>query len=134
MAFHFEKPSGFEFRAGQFVNVTLVDPPETDDEGDDRTFSIASAPAEPDLIFATRMRDTAFKRVLKAAPMGSPVGITGASGRMARCRMKRLMAGTWRRRTCAIHARSAIGAHRAKAACHSPHRRFSFAGTAPFSP
>jgi ferredoxin-NADP reductase len=82
MAFHFEKPPDFAFKAGQFVNVTLIDPPETDDEGDDRPFSIASAPAEPELVFATRMRDTAFKRVLKTAPMGSPVGITGASGRM----------------------------------------------------
>jgi len=82
MAFHFERPPGFDFKAGQFVNVSLVEPSETDDEGDDRTFSIASAPSEPDLVFATRMRDTAFKRVLKAAPMGCPVMVTGASGRM----------------------------------------------------
>jgi ferredoxin-NADP reductase len=26
MAFHFEKPSGFSFRAGQFADVTLTDP------------------------------------------------------------------------------------------------------------
>ncbi len=82
MAFQFEKPSGFAFKAGQFVHVALIEPPETDDEGDDRTFSIASAPAEPDLIFATRMRDTAFKRTLKKAPDGAPVRITGASGKM----------------------------------------------------
>ena len=82
MAFHFEKPSGFDFAAGQFVNVALIDPPETDDEGDDRTFSIASAPSETDLIFATRMRDTAFKRVLKAAPMGARVRVSTSSGRM----------------------------------------------------
>ncbi|HEY7676949.1 MAG TPA: FAD-dependent oxidoreductase [Candidatus Methylomirabilis sp.] len=82
MAFHFEKPSDFAFTAGQFVNLSLVDPPETDDEGDDRTFSIASAPSEPELVCATRMRDTAFKRVLKAAPMGTAVMVAGASGRM----------------------------------------------------
>ena len=26
MAFHFEKPSGFKFKAGQFADVTLIDP------------------------------------------------------------------------------------------------------------
>ncbi len=82
MAFHFERPAGFEFTAGQFLNVTLLDPPETDDEGDDRTFTIASAPCEPDLMVATRMRDTAFKRVLKTAPAGTPVEIVGPSGKM----------------------------------------------------
>lgn len=82
MAFSFEKPSGFAFRAGQFVRMTLIEPPETDDEGDDRTFSIASAPSEPDLMFATRLRDTAFKRVLTAAPMGTAVTIDGPFGKM----------------------------------------------------
>ena len=38
MAFHFEKPSGFKFKAGQFADVTLIDPPETDAEGNTRTF------------------------------------------------------------------------------------------------
>ena len=32
MAFHFEKPSGFAFKAGQSADVTLTDPPETDAE------------------------------------------------------------------------------------------------------
>ena len=82
MAFHFEKPPGFQFKAGQFVRMALIDPPETDDEGDDRSFSIASAPAEPELIFATRMRDTAFKRVLKAMPLGGRVTIDGPFGKM----------------------------------------------------
>jgi ferredoxin-NADP reductase len=42
MAFHFEKPSEFNFEAGQFADVTFTDPPETDAEGNTRTFSIAS--------------------------------------------------------------------------------------------
>jgi ferredoxin-NADP reductase len=42
MAFHLEKPSGFNFKAGQSADVTLTDPPETDAEGNARTFSIAS--------------------------------------------------------------------------------------------
>ncbi len=63
-AFIFEKPAGFEFKSGQTIDLTLINPPETDAEGNTRTFSIASAPHEEDLMIATRMRDTAFKRVL----------------------------------------------------------------------
>ena len=64
MAFHFEKPEGFVYKAVQFADYTLIDPPETDGEGRTRGFSLASAPYEHDLISATRMRDTALKRVL----------------------------------------------------------------------
>src|SRR5437867_10389521 len=45
MAFHLEKPPGFQFKAGQYMNVTLIDPPETDAEGNIRRFSISSAPS-----------------------------------------------------------------------------------------
>jgi hypothetical protein len=40
--------------------MTLMNPSETDGEGDGHTFSIASAPDEDMLLVATRMRDTAF--------------------------------------------------------------------------
>src|ERR1700688_1019187 len=73
MAFHFEKPSGFNFKAGQFADVTLTNPPETDAEGNTRTFSIASPPFENELVFTTRMRDTAFKRSLKNVPLATEV-------------------------------------------------------------
>lgn len=79
-SFFFEKPQGFEFTAGQFLRITLIDPPETDDEGNSRTFSIASAPQEDDLMIATRMRDTAFKRVLKSLPYGAEVTIKAPYG------------------------------------------------------
>lgn len=80
MAFHFEKPSGFQFKPGQFANLTLLNPPESDAEGNVRTFSIASAPNEADLMFATRMRDTAYKRVLKAMPRGTEITLGGPFG------------------------------------------------------
>ena len=80
MAFWFEKPSGWTFKAGQYLDMTLLDPSETDSEGNVRSFSIASAPHEETLMVATRMRDTAFKRVLKTAPIGTPVRIEGPSG------------------------------------------------------
>ena len=80
MAFCFEKPDGFDFIAGQYMTVTLINPPETDDEGNSRFFSIASAPYEKDLMVSTRMRDTAFKRVLKNLPIGSEITINGPDG------------------------------------------------------
>jgi ferredoxin-NADP reductase len=80
MAFHFDKPQGFEFRAGQALDITLNDPPETDAEGNIRAFSIASAPFDPDLMIATRMRDTAFKRVLRSMPLGTQVKLEGPGG------------------------------------------------------
>lgn len=80
MAFHFSKPAGFEFRAGQFIDYTLIDPPKTDAEGNTRGFSIASAPYETDLVAATRMRDTAFKNVIKELATGSEVKLDGPYG------------------------------------------------------
>ncbi len=53
MAFHFAKPAGFQFRAGQAMDVTLLNPPETDAEGNTRAFSIASAPFDDYLMMAT---------------------------------------------------------------------------------
>lgn len=80
MAFHFAKPAGFTFRPGQSMNVSLIDPPETDAKGDRRTFSIVSAPHENELVIATRMRDTAFKRVLKSMGPGGRLALRGPAG------------------------------------------------------
>lgn len=80
MAFRFEKPPGWTFRAGQFIAMTLLAPSETDAEGDTREFSIASGPHENTLMVATRLRDTAFKRVLQTLPLGTAVKIEGPSG------------------------------------------------------
>jgi len=80
MAFHFAKPAGFEYRAGQSIDLTLLDPPETDAEGNTRAYTLASAPFDDDLMIATRMRDTAFKRVLRNAAPGLKVKIDGPFG------------------------------------------------------
>jgi ferredoxin-NADP reductase len=71
--FVFEKPAGFHFNAGQHVRMSLIRPPETDAEGNRRFFTMASTPHEPDLVFAMRMRDTAFKRVLNRMQPGERV-------------------------------------------------------------
>lgn len=80
--FYFEKPSGFKFIAGQYLNLRLIDPLETDEEGNRRFFSIAAAPYEKGLMIATRMRDSAFKRTLKNMPVGEEVEIFGPSGNL----------------------------------------------------
>ena len=80
MAFHFLKPTDFQFRAGQSIDLTLLNPPETDAEGNTRAFSLASAPFDKDLMIATRIRDTAFKRVLRNAAPGLQLKIEGPSG------------------------------------------------------
>jgi ferredoxin-NADP reductase len=53
-----------------------------DGKGATRSFTIASAPHEAELMIATRMRDSTFKRYLKAAPEGTPVRIDGPNGEM----------------------------------------------------
>ncbi len=80
MAFYFEKPEGFVYKAGQSVDITLSNPPETDAEGNTRAFSLASAPFEDALMIATRMRDTAFKRVLSKMAEGASVSLEGPFG------------------------------------------------------
>ena len=80
LKFVFARPDGFDFRAGQFGDLTLINPPETDEEGNTRGFSIASAPYEDNLMFATRLRDSAFKRVLKDLPLGSEVKLDAPYG------------------------------------------------------
>jgi len=64
-AFYFEKPNDFKFKAGQFGDFTIINPAETDAEGNTRTFSLLSSPSENNIVIATRLRDTAFKRNLK---------------------------------------------------------------------
>ena len=80
MAFRFARPSGWTFKAGQALDLTLLNPAESDAEGNTRAFSIASAPYEPELMIATRMRGSALKRVLKKLPAGTEVRIEGPFG------------------------------------------------------
>jgi ferredoxin-NADP reductase len=79
-AFRFQRPPGFEFTAGQFMDVTLDPTKDEDPEGNTRAFSIASPPQEDSLTVTTRMRDTAFKRNLASLPLGTEVSLAPASG------------------------------------------------------
>lgn len=79
MGLHFTKPADFRFKPGQAIDVILDGHAGTDENGR-HTFSIVSAPSDDQLVVATRMRDSAFKRALQALPVGAPVTIDGPSG------------------------------------------------------
>jgi len=73
-AFHISRPRGFEYRPGQSMLVAL--------SGGQHVFSIASAPHEADLMFATRMRRTEYKRALGRAAPGARLRVDGPHGVM----------------------------------------------------
>lgn len=84
MAFWFDTTgSDLTFEAGQNADYTLLDPPQTDAEGNTRTFSFASSPGRRDaFMIATRMRNTAFKNSLRDLPLGTRVKVVGPAGDM----------------------------------------------------
>jgi ferredoxin-NADP reductase len=80
MAFQFERPRNFVFKAGQYVDLTLsCSQPGLLNELT-HTFSIASSPFEQHLLVTTRIRDSAFKNAICSLPMGSPARIQGPMG------------------------------------------------------
>ena len=74
-AFLFDRPAGFTFEAGQRLRLTLRRAGGVENREATRTFSIASAPSEQRLMIATRIRDSAFKRLLRRSPLGTEVEI-----------------------------------------------------------
>ncbi|HNQ03575.1 MAG TPA: FAD-dependent oxidoreductase [Thiobacillaceae bacterium] len=80
MAFHLEKPAGFDFRPGQAMDVILPGAKDGDSTDTRHTFSIVSAPHEAELVFATRMRDSAYKHALGALETGTPLELDGPFG------------------------------------------------------
>lgn len=80
MSFHFEKPAGFIFRGGQYGDFTLINPEKMDAQGGTRSFSFVNTPSESEIVIAMRMRDTAFKRILKDLPIGGEVSLRGPIG------------------------------------------------------
>jgi ferredoxin-NADP reductase len=80
MAFQFEKPSDFVFKAGQYIDLTLSGSQPGPENGLTHTFSIASSPSEEKLVVTTRMRNTVFKQALSVVPIGSAARIAGPTG------------------------------------------------------
>lgn len=72
-AFWLKKPKGFLFKPGQYFQVYVNDDP--------HTFSIASAPHEDGLLFATRIRESsAYKQALDKLQEGDSIEIGEVGG------------------------------------------------------
>jgi ferredoxin-NADP reductase len=70
-----------EIRSGQYFFVTLPDVGHDDDKGLRRHFTVVTPPWETGLLgFATRMRDSAFKRSLAELPIGAEVDVEPPKG------------------------------------------------------
>jgi ferredoxin-NADP reductase len=82
MAFQFEKPNTFVFKAGQYMDLTLsgCQPQLGPSEGMTHTFSIASSPLDEELVVTTRERNTVFKQAISTLPIGSRARIEGPMG------------------------------------------------------
>lgn len=80
--FVFNKPAGYEFKAGQYVALMVpkVAGIEIDARGLTRSFSIASAPYEGDLYFAMRQGESTFKKTFWQFKLGDTVIITKPVG------------------------------------------------------
>jgi ferredoxin-NADP reductase len=82
-AFHFSKPDGFAFKPGQAIDLVLPVNGQHPQDGDRHAFSIVSAPYQDELCITTRMRDSAYKAVLKSLTPGARVQIDGPFGSLA---------------------------------------------------
>ena len=84
MAFHFRRPEGFDFKPGQAIDLVLAPKNGTANEAGERhTFSIVAAPFQDELVVATRMRDSSFKRALGSMQIGAQATIDGPFGSLA---------------------------------------------------
>ena len=70
-----------DFRPGQYFFVNLPDVGHQDDKGLRRHISVVTSPNEKGVLgFATRMRDSAFKRSLEELPIGAEVDVEQPKG------------------------------------------------------
>lgn len=77
----FQLPQDVQFKAGQYMFVTLINPPYTDEKGNRRQFSINNSPNQKNILtMTTRLTDSAVKRSLKELPIGTEVGIGPIAG------------------------------------------------------
>lgn len=77
----FQISEQFTFKPGQYVFVTLTDPPYPDERGNKRHFSIVNSPSEKGIItIATRLRDSGFKKSLQQLPIGTEVELGPIAG------------------------------------------------------
>jgi hypothetical protein len=80
VAFRFERPRNFLFRAGQSIDLTLLGARPDGSDCLTHTFSIASSLFVEEILVATRIRDSAFKGALSVLPLGTHVNLSGPMG------------------------------------------------------
>jgi len=78
--FHLEKPQGLQFLAGQSCLVSVPPLGFQDDRGLRRPLSIASSPLEKELLFVTKLSESAFKRTMAEMAPGTAVTLDGPLG------------------------------------------------------
>jgi ferredoxin-NADP reductase len=78
--FRFEKPDAFQFLAGQWCLLTVPAMGFEDDRGLRRPLSIASSPLEKELLFATKLSDSGFKRTLAEMRPGHKITLGSPTG------------------------------------------------------
>lgn len=80
--FRLARPEGLAYQAGQFFDIILPKPSEDAEQGSYKHgFSFVSAPFEPFIAMATRMRaGSKFKRALDALPIGAPLEVEAVWG------------------------------------------------------
>lgn len=72
-----------DFQAGQFFNLTLINPTFTDSKGKSRFFGFINSPTQKESIsMVTKTGPSAFKKSLMALPIGSEVEIGNLGGKM----------------------------------------------------
>src|SRR6185312_1687859 len=75
-----EKPAGFQFQAGQFAELWLIESPVLNLGETFRTFSFVSAPCDLSLEFTMRLSSSAFKTTLSTIPLGTKLLLKGPAG------------------------------------------------------
>lgn len=80
LAVYFSKPDGYTYRAGQAARFVIARPVAPNGCDLSHIFSFASAPQATELMIATRVRDSPFKRSLRSAPPGTVFYIGDAGG------------------------------------------------------
>lgn len=79
--FIFDKPDAFDYKAGQYVYLTLDKLNYPDERGNTRHFTLSSSPTEKFLSVTVRIREqSGFKKTLDELPLGAEVNLRGPRG------------------------------------------------------
>lgn len=72
-----------DFKAGQFCQITLINPPHTDNRGNKRFLGFTTSPSDKNTFaIATKIGVSAFKKSLQEMPLGTGVELGGIDGRV----------------------------------------------------